>query len=104
MEESQLKNIINSLIEKSNQLYNELLEKEIIPEIERESEEELSVEELTQMVQKVDEVVTEYDQKIEASSDVTERKVLRSERKFPKQVRKQLMDFIVRKQKYPTRL
>ncbi|MEQ6358063.1 transposase, partial [Lysinibacillus sp. M3] len=30
-----------SLIEKSNQLYNELLEKEILPEIERESEDEL---------------------------------------------------------------
>ena len=90
----------NSLIEKSNQLYDELLEKEIIPEIERESEDELSVKELAQMVQKVDEVVTEYDQKIEASSDATERKILRSERKFPKKVHKQLIDYIVRKQKY----
>ena len=34
------KNIHNSLIEKSNQLYNELMEKEIIPEIERESDDE----------------------------------------------------------------
>ena len=55
-----------SLIEKSNQLYNELLENEIIPEIERENEEQLSLEELTQMVQKVDDVVTEYDKQIEA--------------------------------------
>ena len=89
-----------SLIEKSNLLYNELLEKEIIPEIERESNEELSLEELSQMVQEVDDVITEYDQKIEASSDASERKVLRSERKFPKQVYKQLIDFIIRKQKY----
>ena len=89
-----------SLIEKSNQLYNELLEKEIIPEIERESDEQLSLEELAQMVQKVDDVITEYDQKIEASSDAPERKALRSERKYPKQVRKQLIDFILRKQKY----
>ena len=44
-----------SLIDKSNQLYNELLEKEIIPEMERENEEQLSLEELTQMVQKVEE-------------------------------------------------
>ena len=36
-----------NLIEKSNQLYDELLENEIIPEIKRESDEELSVEELT---------------------------------------------------------
>ena len=74
-----------ALIEKSNQLYNELLEKEIIPEIERENEEQLSLEELAQIVQKVDDVVTEYDKKIEASTDVSERKALRSERKYPKQ-------------------
>lgn len=89
-----------SLIEKSNQLYNELLENEIIPEIERESDEQLSLEELAQLVQKVDDVVTEYDKQIEASSDVPERKALRSERKYPKQVRKQLIDFVIRKQKY----
>ncbi|MFC5560120.1 IS1182 family transposase [Ureibacillus thermophilus] len=89
-----------SLIEKSNQLYNELLEKEIIPEMERENEGELSVEELAQMVQQVDEVITEYDQKIEASPDATERKALRSERKYPKRVYKQLIDLILRKQKY----
>jgi transposase len=88
------------LIEKSNQLYNELLEKEIIPEIERENEEQLSIEELTQVVQKVDEVISEYDKKIELSSEAAERKTLRSERKFPKQARKQVMDFIMRKQKY----
>src|SRR5699024_10754353 len=36
----------SNLVEKSNQMYDELLEKEIIPEIERENEEELSVEEM----------------------------------------------------------
>ncbi|MCM3708907.1 IS5/IS1182 family transposase, partial [Cytobacillus firmus] len=78
-----------SVIEKSNQLYSELLENEIIPEIKRESDEQLSLEELNQYVQKVDEVVTEYDKQIEASSDVIERKSIRSKRKYPKQVRKQ---------------
>lgn len=87
-----------SVLEKSDQLYHELLEKEIIPEIER--DEQLSIEELTQLVQKVDEVVKTYDQQIEASSDMPERKALRRERKYPKQVRKQLLDFIERKQKY----
>ncbi|MCM3708906.1 IS5/IS1182 family transposase, partial [Cytobacillus firmus] len=82
------------LMEKSNQLYNELLKNEIIPEMERETDEQLSVEELAQLVQKVDEVVTEYDKKIEATSDIPERKALRSERKYPKQVRKQLIDFV----------
>lgn len=88
------------LIEKSNQLYQELLEQEIIPEIERESAEELSSDELTQIVQHVEKVVTKYDEKIADSDDVQERKALRSERKFPKQARKQLYDFIQRKQKY----
>ncbi|MBT2757815.1 IS1182 family transposase [Mesobacillus foraminis] len=89
-----------ALIEKSNELYNELLEKEIIPEIERESEEQLSIEDLGQMAQKVDDIVTEYDKRIEASSDVVERKALRSVRKYPKQVRKKLHDYILRTQKY----
>ena len=90
----------HSLVEKSNQLYEELLEKEIMPEIVRENKEEFTPEELTQMARKVDEVVSTYDQKIEESSDVKERKALRSERKFPKQARKKLIDFIVRKRKY----
>ncbi|MFP3920044.1 IS1182 family transposase, partial [Lysinibacillus telephonicus] len=89
-----------SLIEKSNQLYNELLEKEIIPEIERESDEQLSLKELAHLVQQVDDIVTEYDKEIEASSDVQKRKILRSARKYPKQVRNQLIDFVLRKQKY----
>lgn len=88
------------LIEKSNQLYNELLENEILPAIAREDEEQLTVQELAEMVQKVDDVITDYDEKIEASSDGKERKALRSARKFPKQARKQLIDYIVRKQKY----
>jgi hypothetical protein len=90
----------NSLIEKSNQLYNELLEKEIIPEIERESDEQLSIKELSQIVQKVEDVIKEYDKKVETSQDVKERKSLRRQRKFPKQAHKQLMDFIIRKEKY----
>ncbi len=88
------------LVEKSNQLYDELLEKEIMPEIERESDEELTLEELAQLVQKVDDVISDLDQKIEETPDVQERKSLRNERKFPKQARKRLLDFIVRKQKY----
>ena len=68
--------------------------------MERENEEQLSLEELTQMVQKVEETISELDKKIEASADTSERKALRSERKFPKQARKQLADQIARKQKY----
>ncbi len=90
----------DKLIEKSNQLYDELLEKEIIPAIERENEEELSVKEMEEVVEKLDDKVEEYDKKIEACEVGSERKKIRSERKFPKQARKQFMDFITRKQKY----
>lgn len=88
------------LVEKSNQMYDELLEKEIIPEIERESLDELSPKDLAKVVEKLDDKVEEYDKKIEGSTDVSERKQLRSERKVPKQYRKQFKDYVARKQKY----
>ncbi|MFB4166775.1 IS1182 family transposase [Virgibacillus sp. JSM 102003] len=93
-------NYSSKLVEKSNQMYDELLEKEIIPEIERESSEELTAEELTKVVEKLDEKVQAYDKQIEASEYGSERKQLRSERKAPKQYRKQFRDFVARKQKY----
>lgn len=89
-----------SLIEKSNQLYNELLEKQVIPEMEKENDEQLSVKELTQIAEKLDEVIEDYTQKIDHSDDVELRKKLRSERKTPKQIIKQVHDWITRKQKY----
>lgn len=88
------------LVEKSNQMYDALLEQEIIPEIERENAEELTVSELEKVVEKLDEKVEVYDKKIEASSTGSERKNLRSERKAPKQYRKQFRDYLERKQKY----
>lgn len=88
------------LTEKSNRMYEELVEQEIIPAIERENPEALTDEKLTQVAQKLDDTVEEYDRRIEASEDVTERKQLRSARKTPKQYRKQCNDFITRNQKY----
>src|SRR5699024_12684920 len=64
------------------------------------SSEELTVEELEEMLKHLDHKVEKYDQAIEASENVSERKELRSARKKPKQDRKALQDYIVRKQKY----
>lgn len=89
-----------NLVEKSNKLYDELLEHQIIPEIKRETDKQLSIEELTQVAHHLEEVVDDYTSKIEHSDDVIERKKLRSERKTPKQILKQVHDWIVRKQKY----
>src|SRR5699024_6422436 len=47
----------SNLIEKSNLMYDELLEKEIIPAIERENEEELSVKEIETIVEKLDDSI-----------------------------------------------
>ncbi len=88
------------LVERSNQLYQELVEREVIPEIERESSAELSVEELARVVKELDEKVETYEKQIEASEDTSERKHLRSQRKAPKQYRKQFQDYAARKQKY----
>ncbi|MYL47780.1 IS5/IS1182 family transposase, partial [Virgibacillus halodenitrificans] len=55
------------LVERSNRMYEELLEKEIIPEIERESSEELSEQELSSVIENLNETVQSYDEKIELS-------------------------------------
>src|SRR5690625_3381808 len=81
-------------------MYDELLEKEIIPEIERESSGELSINELEEIVGKLDEKVSEYTKEIENCEVGGERKKIRSKRKYPKQALKRFKDFIKRKKKY----
>lgn len=95
-----IENYSNNLIKKSNEMYDELLEKEIIPEIERESSEELSVKELEIILKNIDDKVEQYNHAIEISDEVSERKELRSIRKEPKQYQKKVQDFLTRKQKY----
>ncbi|MEK5231755.1 transposase [Lysinibacillus sp. FSL K6-0232] len=89
-----------SLVEKSNQLYEELLQQQIIPAIEQEVETQLSITELKQVAEKLEEVVADYTERIEQSEEAQERKQLRSERKTPKQQWKQVNEWITRKQKY----
>lgn len=88
------------LVGKSNQSYEELLNKEIIPSIEREDPDSLTVEEMTQVVERLDDEVQKYDRKIDTSNDVTESKQLRAARKETKLYRKQFEDFAMRTQKY----
>src|SRR5690625_7534652 len=51
----------SNLIKKSNEMYDELLAEEIIPEMKRESSEELTVEELEEMLKHLDHKVEKYD-------------------------------------------
>jgi len=89
-----------SLVEKSNQLYNELLKNKIIPEIAHEHEEQLSSEKLNEIAEKLEEVVEDFTEAIAQTEDVTKRKQLRHQRKKPKQMVKQVRVWIERKQKY----
>ncbi|BAM48387.1 IS1182 family transposase [Amphibacillus xylanus] len=95
-----VKNYSEKLIENSNKIYDELLEKEIIPEIKRESPDELSITELEEIAERLEETVNDYNKKIEECELGSERKRIRSERKFPKQALKRIKDFIDRKKKY----
>lgn len=87
------------LIEKSNQAYNEILEKEIIPSIERESPEELTSEEMEAIVVELDDLIQEYNQEI-ITSGVEQRKEIRKKRGVVKQYKKQFLDWKERKEKY----
>src|SRR5699024_4832133 len=73
----------SNLIEKSNLMYDELLEKEIIPAIERENEEEHSVKEIETIVEKLDDSIDTYTRKIAEFIVVNERIQLSWERKKP---------------------
>jgi transposase len=95
-----IKNFSDKLIENSNKMYDELLQKEIIPAIEQENSEELSINELEDIVEKLDEKVNEYNQKIEECEIGSERKKIRSKRKYPKQALKKFKEFIKRKNNY----
>src|SRR5690625_6402174 len=66
----------------------------------RENTDELYIDELKKIAEKLDEKVIEYDKKIEECEVGSERKKYRSERKYPKQALKRFKDFIKRKEKY----
>jgi len=79
-----------SLVDKSNRIYDTLVEQDILPEIERESPDELTLSELEHMGEALDAHIASINQKIEASSDTQERKRLRSERKEPRLLRREI--------------
>jgi len=93
-------NFDKKLTEKSTFLYDELLKNTIIPEIERESEKELSVTELGKIEENLAHVVEKFTVKIEQAEDGITRKSIRSKRKVPKKLRKLFKDFKERKLAY----
>ncbi|AOM82927.1 Transposase [Salisediminibacterium beveridgei] len=90
----------HDIVTKSNAIYDELIEQEIIPAIELEDQEALTDDELNKVHEELDQTVQDYDKQIEENDDAKERKRLRSERKKPKEKRKKFQDFIERKARY----
>lgn len=54
-----------NLIEKSNKMYDQLLEEQVLPAMEREKTEELSIQELETIATALEEVVDDYMAKID---------------------------------------
>ena len=90
----------DALIEKSKALYQELLSNEIIPAIEIDNEAELSTQELMVIEDELSQAVETLTQEIDKESNGQKRKALRSQRKPIKLARKQVANFILRKEKY----
>lgn len=89
-----------ALIEKSKALYQELLTQEIIPAIEVDNEAELSTQELTVIENELAQAVETLTQEIDNEPNGQKRKALRSQRKPIKLARKQVANFILRKETY----
>ncbi len=93
-------NFDKSLTEKSMFIYDELVKNEIIPEIERESQKELSVSELGEFEEQLVQVVDKFTEKIEQEKEGHSRKTLRAKRKVPKKIMKLFQNFKERKATY----
>ena len=84
----------------SAEFYDELVKNKIIPEINRESDTELTIEELSVVKNELEKIEEKYTTKIENEMDVAVRKELRSKRKIPKKLKKSFQNFIERKTNY----
>lgn len=83
-------------------LYEALLQQEIIPAIERESEDTLTSQKLTRIEAELGQVEEVLTAKINQTSSAVERKKWRSKRKTPKKLRKFFQEFASRKARYAT--
>lgn len=89
-----------NLEKKSLEAYQTLVEQEIIPTLERESDGELSKEEIHALTTRLTETVEQYDEAIEQEPIGSVRKQLRSKRKMPKVQLKHFRSHQERVQKY----
>ncbi len=88
------------LIENSKALYDKLNEEKVLPEIARENEEELTVNELESIASVLEEKAEECNEQISLAENVQERKALRARRKLLNDARKLTEGYAARKKKY----
>lgn len=87
-------------LEKSEAAYEELLQKEIIPNIKEESSKEIQSHELEAIEDCLNKKVEELTDDIESSNDTEQRKILRSERTELKKHKKVITECKEKKEKY----
>ncbi|PNZ82946.1 IS1182 family transposase [Staphylococcus microti] len=94
------KRFSKSVVEKSTAMYEQLITEEIIPEIKRESSDDLTKEELNRIEMYLDDKNDALTSEIETSQDVETRKILRKQRSEVRKHKKAFKDFKERKTKY----
>ena len=87
------------LTKKSTELYQKMVADEIIPAL-KEEEDQLTGQDLSTIVQSLEQKVAELTNQLETAEIVEERKTIRSERKEPRKLLKQFNEFKARKQTY----
>lgn len=85
---------------KSIEVYDQLMQDEIIPELERESQDELTLDEMKDIKQKLEVKIEDLNHEIEKQDSVETRKILRSERKILKGYKKTISECHDKKEKY----
>ncbi|MGS4116868.1 IS1182 family transposase, partial [Staphylococcus pseudintermedius] len=85
---------------KSVEVYNQLMQDEIIPELERESQDELTLDELKDIEQKLETKIEDLNYDIDKQDNVETRKLLRSKRKSLKYYKKTISECHDKKEKY----
>ena len=88
------------LIEDAKTLYDKLHKEKVLPEIARENEEELTVNELETIASVLEDEAEECNEQISLSGKVQERKALRKRRKLLNDARKLVEGYVARKKKY----
>ena len=92
------------LMEDSKALYDKLHEEKVLPEIAKENEEELTINELETIASVLEDKIEECNEQISLTGNVQERKALRKRRKLLKDSRKLTEGYVTRKKKYEQQL